>query len=232
MARQPRTILQGHPYHLIARGHDRQPVFRDDDDRRAFVRCLDAAAREAGFMIHAYVLMTNHVHLVGTPNEPDALARTMQGIGRSYVRRFNRRHGRSGTLWEGRFRAALIDSDRYLLACMRYVESNPVRARITPTPDAWRWSSARHNLGLEVNPIVSAHSVYWGLGNTPFDREQAYRALFAAPVEPQADRVMAGMLDGRPAADDAWLEALEERVGETLRAGPRGRPPKRMVRAD
>lgn len=235
MPRRPRTILPGYPYHLIVRGNARQAIFHDDDDRRTLLRCLGVAAPEAQFMIHAYVLMSNHLHLVGTPASADSLARTMQGIGRSYVRAFNRRHDRSGTLWEGRYRASLIDSDRYLLACMRYVESNPVRAGMVSAARDWRWSSHRHNIGESFDGMVSAHSVYWGLGNTPFERERAYKSLFdavarerAAPVddggEARIDAVMQAMVRGHPAADDEWIDALEARHGLMLRPGMRGRP--------
>src|SRR5688572_10856261 len=128
MARKPRNIVAGYPFHAIVRGNNRQAIFVDDEDRQAYKAVLQAAAAACGLEIHGYVLMTNHVHLIATPARPEALALVMQAVGRRYVRQFNRRHGRTGTLWEGRYRASIIQEDRYLLACLRYVEMNPVRA--------------------------------------------------------------------------------------------------------
>ena len=181
MARRPRNIVVDYPYHIIVRGNNRQSIFIDDEDRRNYKDVLQAACSAHGLVVHAYVLMSNHVHLVATPTKAPALALVMQAVGRRYVRHFNRRHDRTGTLWEGRYRASIIQQDRYLLACQRYVEMNPVRARLVERPEAYVWSSHRHHLGLVHDPLVSPHNVYWGLGNTPFDREVAYRKLFDDP---------------------------------------------------
>src|SRR4051812_30866405 len=127
MARKPRNIVSGFPFHAIVRGNNRQAIFMDDEDRRNYRAVLVDAAVAQGLEVHGFVLMTNHVHLIVTPARTDSLARVMQAVGRRYVRQFNRRHGRTGTLWEGRYRASIIEEDRYLLACLRYVEMNPVR---------------------------------------------------------------------------------------------------------
>ena len=126
MARRPRNIVSGYPSHAIVRGNNRQAIFCDDDDRLAYKSVLQEACAAYGLAVHAYALMTNHVHLVATPSRPESLALVMQAVGRQYVRYFNRRHGRTGTLWECRYRASIIQEDRYFLACQRYVEMNPV----------------------------------------------------------------------------------------------------------
>jgi putative transposase len=227
MARQPRQALTGYPHHVIQRGHNRQAVFADDVDRRQYLKWLGEAAVEHGLALHAYVLMDNHVHLVCTPTRDDALSATMQALGRQYVRWFNRRHGRSGTLWEGRFRSLLIEADRYLLACQRYVESNPVRAGMVAAPADWPWSSHRHHVGLSVDPLVRTHPTVWALGNTPFDRESAYRRLFEEPGGGgDAEWVGRRIVEGRPLASDHFQQKLEQSRGLKLLPGQVGRPRK------
>ncbi len=226
MARKPRSILAGYPFHVIVRGNNRQAIFHDDDDRSSFKWILRDACTAHQLAVHAYVLMTNHVHLIATPDRPEGLSRVMQAVGRQYVRRFNHRHGRSGTLWEGRYRASLIQGDRHLLACQRYVEMNPVRAGMVARPEQYEWSSHRHHLGLASDALVSPHSVYWALGNTPFERELAYRALFDS-LPPVADSVLTtALLLGHPVADSDFLEALESRTGLVLTPRKVGRPRK------
>lgn len=226
MARKPRRIIAGHPFHVIVRGNNRQAIFVDEDDRRSFKSILRDACAAHGLTVHAFVLMTNHVHLLATPSSPESLARVMQAVGRQYVRRFNNRHGRTGTLWEGRYRASMIQGDRHLLACQRYVEMNPVRAGMVASPEQYGWSSHRHHLGLAHDPLVSPHSVYWALGNTPFDREAAYRALFESlPMVADAELTNCLLL-GHPFADPDFLEALEVRTGQDLAPRRVGRPRK------
>jgi putative transposase len=226
MARKPRSIIAGYPFHVIVRGNNRQAIFHDDDDRASFKSILKEACLAHGLAVHAYVMMTNHVHLIGTPARDEALARVMQAVGRQYVRRFNHRHGRTGTLWEGRYRASLIQGDRHLLACQRYVEMNPVRAGMVGRPEQYEWSSHRHHLGLASDPLVSPHTVYWALGNTPFERELAYRALFESLPPVPDEELTHRLLLGHPVADAAFLEDLEMRSGRALVPRPVGRPRK------
>ena len=174
--------------------------------------------------------MTNHVHLVATPTRPESLALVMQAVGRQYVRRFNRRHGRTGTLWEGRYRASIIQEDRYLLACLRYLEMNPVRAGMVATPEAYPWSSHRHHLGLVMDPLLSPHSVYWALGNTPFDREVAYRRLFEEPPPLDEQELTVTLLRGHALAEGDFLERLAASTGRQWVNRPVGRPRKRQWR--
>jgi putative transposase len=225
MARQPRQAVAGLPYHVIQRGHNRQPVFIDDHDRRHYLDILAEAAQASGLAVHAYVLMDNHVHLVATPETDASLPSAMQALGRRYVRGFNRRHRRTGTLWEGRYRSGVIEADRYLLACLRYIDLNPVRAGMVAEPRDWSWSSHRHYVGLAVDPLLHIHPTLWGLGNTPFERESAYRSLFEdtlAEVEPEwlGDRVESG----KTIASTHYQRKLEHTRGVLLIPRPVGRP--------
>jgi putative transposase len=182
MARLPRLAAAGYPHHLIQRGNNRMVIFRAAEDRQHYLAWLHELARDLQVAVHAYVLMPNHVHLLATPTAADALSRMMQALGRRYVRWFNDRNGRSGTLWEGRFRSAVIDSDRYLLTCSRYIELNPVRAGLVADPADYPWSSYRHHVGAQIDPLITDHAVFWSLGNTPFERQSAYRGLFESPI--------------------------------------------------
>jgi len=164
MARRPRFALPGVPQHVIQRGNNRQAAFYTDADRQFYLDCLGDAARKYGCLIHAYVLMTNHVHLLATPFEALALSRTMQHLGRRYVRYVNDTYRRSGTLWEDRFKATLVDTELYFLRCCCYIELNPVRAKIVALREDYRWSSHRcHAFGTD-DVLVSTHDEYEHLG--------------------------------------------------------------------
>jgi putative transposase len=227
LARLPRLILPGLPQHIILRGNNRQAIFFSDHDRAHLLATLREAAGTHGVAIHAYVLMDNHFHLLATPTSAEALSRMMQSLGRRYVGWFNARHGRSGTLWEGRFRAGLIEGDRHLLACMRYVELNPVRAGLCPRAEDWDWSSARHHLGLQRSPLVTEHEMYWLLGNTPFEREHAYRELLDQGLSlAESARFTEAALRGRPVGSEAFLKPLAVDHQTVVAARPRGRPRK------
>ena len=228
MARIPRQVVAGYPYHVIQRGHNRQQVFIDDLDRREYLGWLKDAAEVHGLAIHAYVLMDNHVHLLCTPSQGDSLARTIQAVGRRYVRRFNRRHGRSGTLWEGRFRSSLVEADRYLLACQRYIESNPVRAGMVEGVADWPWSSHRHHIGLSVDPLVRSHPTIFALGNTPFERESAYRKLFDESVlQSDQDWLRRRLINGKPTASTDFQRQMEATHTLRLIRPSVGRPRKK-----
>jgi putative transposase len=159
MARKPRIALAGYAQHVVQRGNNRQATFFAEADYRYYLDCLAEASAKYDCALHAYVLMTNHVHLLVTPNQTDGIARMMQSVGRRYVQYVNYCNKRSGTLWEGRYKASLVQSERYLLVCSRYIELNPVRAGMVTRPEAYRWSSYRANaLGEWVfRPNVTAH---------------------------------------------------------------------------
>lgn len=178
MARQPRLDLAGLPQHLIQRGNNRQSCFFDDDDRRLYLEWLQEAARKCGGSVHAYVLMHNHAHILATGAENGALGRMMQSLGRRYVRYINSTYGRTGTLWEGRYKSNPIDNDRYLLTCYRYVELNPVRASIVGRPGGYVWSSYNCNANGKKDDLISPHETYLSLGKTTAARISAYRRLF------------------------------------------------------
>lgn len=178
MARLPRLDLPGVPQHVVQRGNNRAACFADDEDYLGYRGGLADAATQCGCAIHAYVLMTDHVHLLVTGMERGAVSRMMQRLGRRYVASFNLRHGRTGTLWDGRFKTSLIDSQHYLLACHRFIELNPVRAGMVADPVTYRWSSFRCNALDAPDALVTPHPVYLQLGADRVRRLAAYRALF------------------------------------------------------
>lgn len=223
MPRLARIAVAGYPHHVIHRGNNRQAVFVDDVDRIRYLELLLGAAREHAVAIHAYVLMGNHVHLLATPGGERALSDFMHKLGTRYVGWFNHRHCRSGTLWEGRFRSNLIESDSYLLVCTRYIEMNPVRAGLVGSASEWRWSSARHHLGQVVDPLISEHSIFWNFGNTPFEREIRYREFLEQSFPADEAQVFTrACLRGRPLGSPAFLT----RTGLPTQPRKRGRPHK------
>jgi putative transposase len=227
MARLPRLVLPGQPHHIIQRGNNRQPVFLDDEDYMRFLGWMREAARTYKVSVHAYVLMPNHMHLLASPVEANGLAQMMQWIGRKYVPYFNQKHNRVGTLWQGRFKTSVIDSENYFLVCSRYIESNPVRAHMVAAPQDYRWSSYAHHAGLRQDPAVVDHALYWALGNTPFQREAAYMALFQVPLS-QAEllSIHTAAAKGWPLGSDAYKTQLQHRAKRQVLPARRGRPPK------
>jgi putative transposase len=183
MARQTRFVLPGHPQHVIQRGNNRQPTFFAEEDYRFYLNCLTDAAQRYHCAVHAYVLMTNHVHLLTSPSDRDGISRMLQHVDRRYVRYINHVYRRSGTLWEGRYKATLVDSERYLLTCYRYIELNPVRAKMVEGPADYAWSSYRHNAYGEANAVITRHERYRALGGTDTARQRRYRELFRHHME-------------------------------------------------
>ncbi len=180
MARLARLVLPGHPHIIIQRGISAFPVFRATADYERMLGLLLNAARQFNVAIHAYVLMPDHFHLLATPGAQDGLSTLMQALGRSYVRYYNDSSTHLGSLWQGRFGAALIDSEHYLFKCMAYIELSPVRAGLVSSAGNYPWSSYLHNCGHRVDPLVREHPLFWALGNTPFAREAAYQELVSA----------------------------------------------------
>ena len=178
MPRKPRFTLPGVPQHVIQRGNNREPCFLAEQDYRRYLEDLADSAGKSACRIHAYVLMTNHVHLLTTPMQEQGIGDMMQALGRRYVYYINKTYRRTGTLWEGRYKASLVDSDAYLLTCMRYIELNPVRAEMVSHPGEYQWSSYAANAQGRVDPLVAAHPVYTALGTTTAGRQSAYRELF------------------------------------------------------
>lgn len=225
MARLPRLTVAAYPHHVIQRGNDRQPIVRDDADRERLLALWFEHARAFKVAIHAYVIMDNHFHLLATPETGDGLPKMMQAVGRAYVRYFNLRHGRSGTLWEGRYRSNLIDSERYLLACMVYIDLNPVRAGMVERAQDHRWSSHRHCIGLASDKLVTHHALFWALGNTPFAREAAYAELIQAGLSStQREELTRSALSGWALGPEAFVSELQQGTLRRLRPGKAGRP--------
>lgn len=200
MARLPRYALAGQPQHVIQRGNNRQAIFTADADYRFLLEKLRSAAEKHGCAIHAYVLMTNHMHLLVTPHEVEGIGKMMQMLGRYYVQYYNYTYRRTGTLWEGRYKATLIDTEQYLLTCMRYIELNPVRAYYMAShPCEYPWSSYRCNALGEDNALLTPHPEYQRLGKTREQRQAAYRQLFKARI---ADKTLEEI---RTATNKAWV---------------------------
>lgn len=227
MARQPRLELPAVPLHVIQRGNNRAPCFFADDDYRLYLDCLRRASFKLGCKVHAYVLMTNHVHLLLTPCEAHAVSRLMQWIGRRYVRSFNDRHERSGTLWEGRFRSALVDSERYFLVCQQYIELNPVRAGMVRDPQDYRWSSHRHYAAGVADALITEHECYLALGKTSLERRLAYRLLCTESLNQESLEIIRSATNrGWPLGSDEFKDQIETACGRAARPGPLGRHPK------
>lgn len=229
MPRLPRLILPGVAVHIIQRGNNRADCFRQDGDYLMYLAHLRQLAEKYDCLVHAYCLMTNHVHLLVTPSGEDTCKVLMRDLGQRYVQYFNRRHARTGTLWEGRFRSCITESARYVLACYRYIELNPVRAGLVDHPSGYLWSSYAVNGGLRADPMVTPHAEFSALGSHSIARHTAYRALVEQPVEPE---VLAAIRDATNAdyplgsgAFKASLLATYGRRTERQKAGRKAKAP-------
>ncbi|MXV07237.1 MULTISPECIES: transposase [unclassified Xanthomonas] len=227
MARLPRLDLPGIPQHIVQRGNNRLPCFLDDSDRMRYLHMLRDALHATGCQLHAYVLMDNHVHLLATPPEAGRVGQLMQRLGRHYVAIFNGRHGRTGTLWEGRYKSCLVDSADYVLRCYRYIELNPVRARLIDDPAAYRWSSCAANLGRRGHSALTPHPSWLALGNEAAERSSAYRALLD---EVLSDELLADirmyLQQQRALGHDAFRSMVEAKTRRFAGVRPAHRPRK------
>ena len=227
MPRQPRLDLANIPQHVVQHGNDRQPCFFTDMDRVRYLQELREIALREGCGVHAYVLMTNHVHLLMTPAASGQIARVMQSLGRRYVRYINDRYRRTGTLWEGRYKSSLVDRETYLLHCYRYIELNPVRARMTADPFHYAWSSHAHNAFGRDDLLIHPHPAYLALGSTDVERNSAYRALAMENLsQDHLDAIRAHLQRQHALGSDRFCAAIEAQLSR--RAGPAkiGRPRK------
>ena len=225
MPRKPRFNLPGVPQHVVQRGNNREPCFYAVDDYFRYLDDLHDASEKNQVAIHAYVLMTNHVHLLVTPAEAFGITHMMQDIGRKYVRYINRAYRRTGTLWEGRFKASLVDSEAYLLTCMRYIEMNPVRASMVASPGEYRWSSyAKNGQGID-NRLIEAHPLYRSLGNTDSQRQHVYRELFRHhPDDTQVHAIRDALTQELVLGRDDFKDRVEQMLKRQTRPGRPGRP--------
>ena len=227
MPRRPRILLPDYPLHIVQRGINREPCFFADEDYQCYLHWIEEAARDCRCAVHAYVLMTNHVHLLLTPNECGAPARLMQSLGRRYVQYVNRAYRRSGTLWEGRYRSSPTQAESHLLACYRYIELNPVRAGMVAHPAEYRWSSHRANAQGEGDALIQPHALFMALGPDAASRQSAYRELFRHALEPGLVDQIRRATNGNFALGSArFAEQIATTRGRRVSPGKSGRPRK------
>jgi putative transposase len=232
MPRHPRLDLPGVPQHVVQRGNNRQPCFLREQDYRCYLTQLGEAARSHDCRIHAYVLMTNHVHLLMTPAAVGAVSLTMQSLGRRYVGYINATYRRTGTLWEGRYKSCLIDSQRYLMTCYRYIELNPVRAAMVETPGTYPWSSYRFNAHGSSDALIQPHEDYLALGGTTEQRCAAYQALFLEAIgQDRLDEIRAYVQQQRAWGTSRFQATIEAELKRVAKVRPRGRPSKLAIDA-
>jgi len=227
MARLPRYFVKGQPQHIIQRGNNRELIFVHNDDYQFYLECLQSAIEKNKLAIHAYVLMTDHVHILASPELKTSISKTLQSVGRRYVQYFNDTYKRTGTLWEGRYKATVIDSEQYLLTCMRYIELNPVRANMVTKPNEYLWSSYAANAEGKTNKLIKAHDVYKKMGMNKDERQSAYRQLFQLTIgKTELDALREATNKGWELGGDPFRAEIEQLSGRRSIAKPRGRPKK------
>jgi putative transposase len=225
MPRRPRIHLDNVPLHIVQRGHNREPCFFGEEDYQAYLYWLGEALKKERCALHAYALMTNHVHLLITPIQAEAVPRLIIALGRRYVQYINTRYRRTGTLWDSRYKSSLIQAETYLLSCQRYIELNPVRAAMVDDPAHYRWTSYRHNALGQANPYLTPHPLYLALGRDDKARQAAYRDLFRAQLDSKAiDDIRLALNQNQPLGNSRFYAKIEAMTGQRREAKPRGRP--------
>ena len=225
MPRRPRIHLDNVPLHIVQRGHNREPCFFGEEDYQAYLYWLGEALKKERCALHAYALMTNHVHLLITPRQAEAVPRLIIALGRRYVQYINTRYRRTGTLWDSRYKSSLIQAETYLLSCQRYIELNPVRAAMVDDPAHYRWTSYRHNALGQANPYLTPHPLYLALGRDDKARQAAYRDLFRAQLDSKAiDDIRLALNQNQPLGNSRFYAKIEAMTGQRREAKPRGRP--------
>jgi len=227
MGRLPRTIDEGLVYHALNRGNNRADVFQDDADRLAFLQALAKTKERYPFRLLGYCLMTNHFHLLLQPESGQSISRILQSLTVAHTWRYHKRHRTSGHVWQGRFKSPVVQDDAHLLVVLRYIEANPLRAKMVADPDVYRWSSfPAHGLGRD-DPLVNAFPEWEGLGRTEAERRRRWRArVCAAQNEAELMTVRGSLRSGRPFATSEWTGQMAERLNIELIPRPRGRPRK------
>jgi REP-associated tyrosine transposase len=227
MPRKPRFYLPDVPVHIVQRGHSREPVFFDSQDYATYAYWVSEAAPRYGVSVHAFVLMTNHIHLLVTPSEISSISLFMQYMGRHYVPYINHKYGKTGSIWEGRYKASMVDEEGYFLTVMRYIELNPVRAGMVEAPGHYRWSSFCHNAGTREISFVRGHPVYVSLGKSEEHRYEVYRELFNGHIDPSAIKQIADAWQtGTPLGNQLFRDKIEARLSQRVGQARRGRPRK------
>jgi putative transposase len=227
MPRRPRIIIPGIPLHIIQRGNNRHACFFAEDDYSFYLDWVQEYSRRTGCAVHAYVIMTNHVHLLLTPKNKESAGNFMKSLGQRYVQYINRTYKRSGTLWEGRFRSSVIQQDTYLLTCQRYIEMNPVRAGIVDHPGAYKWSSYQTNGQGYPSALIAHHSIYHDLGVDDTERLSAYRELFRHELEPgEVDKIRKATNGNFALGSSCFQWDISSMLGRRVVPGRAGRPRK------
>jgi len=225
MPRRPRIHLDGTPLHIVQRGHSRGPCFFNEEDYACYLQWLEEALGEAECALHAYVLMSNHVHLLLTPKKAAAVPQLIMSLGRRYVQYINRSYERSGALWDSRYKSSVLQASNYLLTCQRYIESNPVRAALVDNAAHYRWTSYRHNALGAADSCITPHPLYLALGKTAKARQLAYRAAFRVQPDSVAiDNIRLALNQNQPLGNSRFYARIEKLTGIRREARPRGRP--------
>ncbi len=219
--------MAGVPCHVIQRGNNREASFFTDDDYSFYLECLKDACKRYRVNCHAYVLMTNHTHLLLSPESEEGISKVMQSLGRRYVQYVNRQYKRCGTLWESRHKASLVDAENYLLSCYRYIELNPVMANMVGHPGDYRWSSYRANAQGESNALVTGHAIYSGLGSDKESRLHNYRELFNTVLSKElVHDIRKAANFSMPLGNNRFKDQVEKTLGRSIGYADRGRPRK------
>ncbi|MBF6630034.1 MAG: transposase [Comamonas sp.] len=225
MARLPRLSLPGQPHYVVQRGNNLQPIFMDVQDYASMKALLREMGRRFGVELHAFILLPNQLHLLVTPEAADSLPQFMQSVGRTYVRTFNNRHARTGTLWEGRYRATVLEPQAWMLPAMVVLESQAVAQGVASRAVDYVWSSARHNAGAQVDGMLRLHPAYWRLGDTPFAREAAYALMLDRGVSEEVTEVVLGAaMKGWVLGGESFVQSLQQRTERRLARQRAGRP--------
>lgn len=225
MPRRPRIHLDNVPLHIVQRGHNREPCFFGEEDYQSYLYWLGEALRKEECALHAYALMTNHVHLLVTPRRAESIPRIVIALGRRYVQYVNTTYRRTGTLWDSRYKSSVIQAETYLLKCQRYIELNPVRAAMVEDPAHYRWTSYRHNALGQANPHLTPHRLYHALGKDEQERQAAYRELFRTELDKAAiDDIRLALNQSQPLGNSRFYAKIEAMTGQRREARPRGRP--------
>lgn len=228
MPRMARVVVPNYPHHVVQRGHNRQVVFATRDDYRRYLETLRECKKKHGIAVHAFCLMTNHIHLLLTPPESPSLGKLMKRLAGRQTRHQNRLEGRSGTLWEGRYKSSVVDHDEYLLACSRYIELNPVRAGIVAVPEEYPWSSCRYRLGLDVCDWLDLDTAYLALGATEAERRRQYREVLRAAIpRGQSDLIREAAQRGQLTGGETFAREVALIIGRRMERRGQGRPPKK-----
>ncbi len=225
MPRRSRIHLDGQPLHIVQRGHNREPCFFAEQDYFTYLHWLAEALKQEACALHAYALMTNHVHLLITPKRAESVPKLIIALGRRYVQYINTTYRRTGTLWDSRYKSSLIQADTYLLTCMRYIELNPVRAAMVDDPAHYRWTSYKVNALGQASSLITPHAVYQQLGTNDNARQSAYRALFRTELDKEAiDDLRLALNQNQPLGNSRFYAKIEKMTGARREAKPRGRP--------